>query len=400
MKKILFMTAVIGSGGVEKALINMLNILVKDPNLDITVLLLKSDGVFFSQLPYSVTVRQLSLQGIDYENICRRTSLKRIVFEDVCKFRVKTAIGRVYRKIVKNDYFYYLKSIEKAKILDPELEKEYDLAVCYHMHDTFNIAYVAQKVKAMKKVAWIHNDFKTTGLRIENFKKYLKEYDEFFAVSEQLKIEFQERIPEFCNKVKVFYNILPVEKILSLVDEFYPVEYSMDEKIKILSVGRLKEQKGFDLAIKACYILKEQKHNFVWYIIGEGEQWKVLTQNILSLGLQEHIKFLGVRENPYPYIKNCDIYVQPSRHEGYATTISEAKVLCCPIVFTDVAGAREQLIDGKTGYIVSVDENEIAIAVCKLITDINLRKYFSNNLHEESKDDCDNNQLKELYKYL
>ena len=102
--------------------------------------------------------------------------------------------------------------------------------------------------------------------------------------------------------------------------------------------------------------------------------------------LTETFIFAGGQDNPYPYFKYCDIYVQPSRFEGYCITVAEARVFRKPIVATDFDGAREQLKDNETGVIVPCTVERIAEAVEKLLTSRDLQEKFSVNLSKEKID--------------
>ena len=121
---------------------------------------------------------------------------------------------------------------------------------------------------------------------------------------------------------------------------------------------------------------------FRWFVIGSGTESPNLYRMVREYGVTEDFIFLGVRSNPYPYFKDCDIYVQSSRHEGYATTITEAKFFCKPIVMTDVAGAREQIEDGVTGQITTVSAEALYSSLKHLIADPDRQRKFIENLSE------------------
>ena len=137
--------------------------------------------------------------------------------------------------------------------------------------------------------------------------------------------------------------------------------------MKILTIGRLDRQKGYDLAIKVCESLVKKGYKFQWFVLGRGREENALRVMIEEKKLQETFILLGVRENPYPYIDQCDIYVQPSRHEGYGIAVAEARLLAKPIICTDFAGAKEQIINGKTGKIVEFNELELTQAISELL---------------------------------
>ena len=88
----------------------------------------------------------------------------------------------------------------------------------------------------------------------------------------------------------------------------------------------------FDIAIKAAAILVKKGYTIKWYVLGEGEERNTLEQSIKEHNLIANFILLGIKENPYPYINNATIYVQPSRFEGKSLAIDEAKILHKPIL--------------------------------------------------------------------
>lgn len=258
----------------------------------------------------------------------------------------------------------------------PELKEHYDIAVNYHMHSPFLVWYLSERVTASKKYTWIHNDFETTKYSIDRLRQYLNCVDQFFAVSNQLVKEFINIFPEFKEKISTALNIVPKTEIVMKSEMFYPEEYKKDKFLKLLTVGRLEEQKGYDIAIDVCSKLKNAGLRFQWYILGEGTQRKTLETEIQKEHVEDCFHLLGTRMNPYPYFKNCDIYVQTSRHEGYVTTVSEAKIFKKPIVTTDVSGAREQLKNGINGSIVEINTNDIYMKLRELMESSELRQKY------------------------
>ena len=378
------MTTSMGSGGVEKALINFLEVFPRE-RYTITLLLVKKEGAFLSYLPKDVNCVELRLKGIQTEEILYYQSFKRVVYNNVRKLRFWTALKICWRKATSEDWFYYLpKKVSGLESLNPFLKQHYDVAICYHIHQAINLAYIAECINADYKIAWVHNDFKNTGFNIRALKSYLMKYDKYFVVSDELLKEFKELMPaELINKVDIFQNIISGSAIKRQAEEFYPSEYDKNKKLRIVSVGRLNEQKGFDIAIDVCKILAVQYPDLVWYIVGEGEERVSLQEKIDCLGLTKNMKLLGNRTNPYPYIKNALLYVQPSRHEGYGIAVAEARALSKPIICTPFAGAFEQIINNKTGMIVPLKVESLAEAIQKCITDSKFREYLEENLKNE-----------------
>lgn len=271
----------------------------------------------------------------------------------------------------------------------PILEQKYDIAVCYHIFSPVMFKYVAQKVKANKKIAWIHNDFETTGYQIEKLKKYIDAYDELVSVSKKVKDEFVKQCPEFRDRAFVAYNILDKEEIqkksiLMIADPIF-VETSA---FKILTIGRFTDQKGIDLAIEACKKLKENSIAIRWYLIGWGPEEEKYRCLIKKYELENEFIILGRRDNPYPYIKKCDLYVQPSRHEAFSLALKEAKILCKPLLVTDFAGASEQITNNVNGMIVPVNDIDALFnGIAELVRNDYIRNLYVKNLLNEARND-------------
>ena len=163
--------------------------------------------------------------------------------------------------------------------------------------------------------------------------------------------------------------------------ELEPVKFGNEKKsIKIVTVGRLSWEKGQDIAIESARIMKEKDIKFVWYFIGDGPSYTELHGLTKKYGLEKQVIFLGGMKNPYPYIKKCDIYVQPSREEGYGMTVAEAKLLQRAIVITDFLTAGEHIQNGENGYIVPINQSELALKIMCLIKRPEKREQFSHNL--------------------
>lgn len=387
MKKIAFFVQLMLCGGVENALISLTNKLSNDGN-DVTIYVVKKSGDFINKVPPKVRLVSIPMK----EKIRRDIPIggtKICVYECIKKKQYIQAGKYLFSRILKRSEFAEL-NVDFSKI--PALKEHYDIAVNYHIHSPFLVKYLSEKVDASKKYTWIHNDFITTGYDIKKLKEYLDVNDAFFCVSQKLVKEFKGIFSEYINKIFVAYNIIPEKDIIKKAEEFIPEEYKnlKANVLKLLTVGRLEEQKGFDLAIKSCKLLKEKNKeiNFQWFVLGDGTQKDILKKMIVEAGINDVMHLLGIKENPYPYFKNCDIYIQTSRHEGMVTTISEAKIFCKPIIATDFAGIREQIEDGISGDIVEIDVFAIYKKLVSLIKEDRRRKQYSTALKERKITGC------------
>ena len=189
-------------------------------------------------------------------------------------------------------------------------------------------------------------------------------------------------------------NIVSSVLIQSRASEYYPKEYVKGENI-VLSIGRLSEQKGFDIAVKAAAIMKQKDIGFKWYIIGNGELEKKLRQQIKENDVEDCFILLGVRENPYPYIQNCTVFAQTSRYEGKSVVLDEAKILQKPIVVTNYPTVKDQIRDGDEGVVVEMTSEAIAKAIACVLVDEDLRGKLNFYLSER-----EYGNEKEIEKYI
>lgn len=378
MKKILFVLPHMICGGVEKALLALIHELPKD-EYEISVRVVKSEGDFVPLIPEYVDYGELPL-----ENKVRDGLMLGGIKASLKHYATKVQIinlAKVIMKILKKDPLATLAC--NFNTIKP-LEDTYDIAVCFHIHMPFIVRYVAEKVKANIKCAWIHNDFAMSGFNVKQIQDSLDYYNHYFAVSEQLLDEFLTIFPEYKEHSSVAHNIVSEAYIRSNLTETAVREY-IRGSIKLLTIGRLDKQKGYDLAVEACSILKKKGYKFNWYVLGSGVEENNILNMIKEYGVQECFHLLGIRINPYPYIDQCDIYVQPSKHEGYGIAVAEARMLNKPIVCTDFTGARDQIIDGQTGSIVGFDAEEIALAIENLIVNKEKQRTYSFNLADSNK---------------
>ena len=345
--------------------------------------MIENYGEFVNRIPNGIKIREISMPD----------KIRKYLPIGGTKISIRKAINeKKYFKAIcltlkhkANRTGFAELNVDFKKI--PPLNEEYDIAVNFHMHSPFLVRYLEEKVVAKKKFTWIHNDFSTTRYNVKRLKRYLECVDRFFCVSEQVMEEFIDLLPEYRSITQIAHNIVPINDIKKKADVFYPDEYKNSNALKVLTVGRLEEQKGYDLAIMTANILKSEGFNFQWYVLGNGTLYSRLKLEIERTGIENCFHLLGTRLNPYPYFKNCDIYVQTSLHEGWGLTLSEAKVFCKPIVTTDFAGAREQIIDEVTGDIAQMNTISIYQKLSRLMKEIERRDKYMVALKQYEKDE-------------
>lgn len=378
-KKIIFMIINMNVGGTEKALLNMIAEMPKD-KYDITILMLKEYGGFLDAIPSEVHVEYLN--GYNHIKEILNDPPKRVAGDLFKKGKFVKAFNIMFfhfiTRIMKDRRLFFKYLLNNIS----SLKNEYDLAVAYAGPMDFISYFVVKKIKAKKKIQWIHFDITKIGFNKHFASKIYKKFDKIFVVSNEGKNKLIDVLPSCQEKIEAFPNIMSPNTITKMADEGVGFEDEFSG-VRILTVGRLSKEKGQDLTIRVCAKLKESGYNVRWYCIGEGNARSEYEQLIKQSDLQKDYILLGSNPNPYPFMKQCDIYVQPSRHEGYCITLSEARCFDNPIISTDFTGAKEQIKSGETGLIVSVNENEIYHAIIKLLNDKKLRNKLSDNLLKE-----------------
>lgn len=358
MKKILFCLQAMALGGVEKELITVLK-KIQD-QFDVTLLVLyKDDESVLAEVPESVKIVSLD---IDKNYYC--SGMAGLVSQRIKKGKIIEATSMLTKRLLGIGLSAANTNIDGIS----ELEGMYDVAICYHIHSPLMLKYTALKVKAKKKIGWIHNDFYASGYKIQRLKTYVSAYDEFVAVSKKVEDEFRQSCPWYQGGVSTAYNYMDDQEIVERSEDPVDEEIFLAEKeVKLLTVGRFTEQKGIDMAIEVAAMLKKEKVKFHWFLIGHGELEATFRRLIQKFSVADCFTILGRKTNPYPFIKNCDIYVQPSRHEAFGLAVKEAKILKKPIVCTNFNGADEQIENGKNGIIVPVND---PVALCNALGDL------------------------------
>jgi glycosyltransferase involved in cell wall biosynthesis len=381
-KKILFMVINMNVGGTEKALLNMISEIPK-AEYDITILMLEKYGGFLNFIQTGVNIEYVK----GYKDIKDLLNLppKTVAIKFLIKGKVLKSFNimlfHLFSKVMKDRGIFFKYLLKNY----PMIKEEYDVAVAYAGPMDFISYFIVNKIKAKKKIQWIHFDITKIGFNYYFAAKIYKKFDKIFVVSNEAKNKFINILPKLIERTDVFFNIVSSNIIHSQSKEGKGFNDNFDG-LRILTVGRLTKEKGHDLAIRVQAMLIKNGFRVKWYCLGEGSSRKVYEKLIEEYNLQDHFILLGSDPNPYPYIDQCDIYVQPSRYEGYCITLLEAKCLKKPIVTTDVNGAKEQITDGETGLIVNINEMEIYESVKKLINNRDLRRQFSENLGKESID--------------
>ena len=236
------------------------------------------------------------------------------------------------------------------------LPGNYDLAVEFHGYGKFPTAYTAVRVKAAKKALLFHD---SSIHWLKYVVSYLDYYDRFYCVSDAVYDKLASMFPEKRDRMEILHNFIDADEIRRKSEEIADISDFTGE-FRILTVARLEYQKGIDIAIRAAELLKKRGIPFKWYVIGDGRERKKLSVMIRAKGLSDSFILLGIRQNPYPYLKACELFALTSRFEGYPVTLIEARALCVPILAPDMPCIREQITDNLNGMLTETDPMKIA----------------------------------------
>ena len=269
-------------------------------------------------------------------------------------------------------------------------DKTYDLAISFLTPHYF----ARERVRAKKYVAWIHTDYTALSLDRTTELAMWNKYDAICGVSEQASKSFQTAFPELTDKVQTTENILPKELICKQAEESQ-ADMPSDGSVALLSVGRFCDAKNFDNVPDICRRLVADGLNVKWYLIGYGGDEPLIRQKIAEAGMQDRVIILGKKDNPYPYMRTCDLYVQPSRYEGKAVTVREAQMLGKPVVITNYATSGSQLEDGVDGVIVPMDNAGCAAGIAALLRDPARMQQFSENC--KKRDYTNSAEIEKIY---
>lgn len=382
-KRILITSFDMEIGGVERSLIGLLNT-IDYSKYDIDLMLFKHEGGFFSLLPKEPNLLEELQQYTTF-----RKSIKQILQEGHYSIGITRIIGRImgvmhgrYVNSKEPGYFVIQYGWRISLPFLPKLREEYDVAISFLWPHYF----IGDKVRAKRKIGWIHTDYSNIQLNKEMECKMWRKMDDIVAVSESCRDTFLNSLPYINKKVQVIENIIDSEFVREQSNEGditqeIPINR---ERIKLVTVARLSHAKGIDDAIYALRKLLDQGYDIEWYIVGYGPQEAELKLLIDKLGLQDEFVLLGKKINPYPYIKACDIYVQPSRYEGKAVTVREAQILKKPVLITNFSTAKSQLENGVDGYICPIGIKGIVEGIKKMIDDVEFRSEVVNNVSQKN----------------
>jgi glycosyltransferase involved in cell wall biosynthesis len=385
-KKILFIVSNMESGGVSKSMSSLLNE-IDTLSYDVDCFILNPKGIFMSTIPGDVNV-------ISDE----RTSL------------IFSKFPQNLLKLLKNGFFVdaFIRKIAAFFMLFNKgfgvwilskriyrINKQYDLAVDYNgQHQLY---YLIDYIKADKKVTFFHSDYAKWNYYYNFDKKYFPKVDRIFSISSECVQSLKYFFPSQKNKIGLLENVMSKANISKMAD--YAIDDELDKDVlAVLSIGHLSKSKGTPLALKTAKLLKDKGVLFKWYFIGRNKDPKLYTRLIKQYGIQNYIVIMGLKPNPYPYLKQADIFVHLSEFEGKSIALDEAKLFFKPIVVTNFSTVNDQFRNGDNATITSYNADEIAASIIELMRNQNLKEIYKENLKKDAKDNIE--QVNKLYSLI
>ena len=398
MKKILFVINTMGTAGAEKALIELLRKTDKT-EYEISLFVLTNQGELISSLPKGVKLLNRDFDTTSVLEKKGRANLTKTCVKSLFdKGQIITKLPyilRAFMTMLKNkrimpDKLLWRVLSDGAEVFDTQ----FDLAVAYI--EGGSTYYVADHVKARHKAAFVHVDYEKAGYTRQLDKDCYNRFDKIFTVSDEVKDSFIKVYPELSDKIEVFHNMIDPYEIKKKALERKGFDDGYDGA-RILSVGRLTAQKSFEVSVDAMEILKKDGIKARWYVLGEGDRRTILENYIKKKGLEKDFILMGIKENPYPYMKEADIYVHCSSFEGKSIAVQEAGILGMPRILSDCSGNREQTKDGTDGILTQLECVSISEKIKILLEDDTLRKKISSNAAACT---CSGGDTEQLYALL
>lgn len=393
MKTILIVSHAMELGGAERSLLGLLNAI--DPSeYQVDLFLMRHEGSLLEDIPENINL----LPEIPVYTVLARP-LKNVIKEK----HFVLASARILGKLKSKNYEKRRNIVDSGVGLEyshkytapfmPKIQKqkEYDMAISFLTPHYF----VEKKVKAKRKIAWIHTDYSKVQINVVSELKMWSTYDNIVSISEAVTQSFITVFPSLKDKIVVIENILPMQLIKRQMNEFDVSKEMSGEGIKLLSIGRYCTAKNFDNIPNICSQILKRGVMITWYIIGFGGDEALIKRRIQEENMESHVILLGKKENPYPYMKACDIYVQPSRYEGKSVAVREAQLLGKPVVITNYATADSQLEDGVDGVIVPMDNKSCAKGIAEVIENKSLQQKIVEN--QRKSDYTNMEEVQKLY---
>ena len=358
--KVLFLISNLESGGVSKSMVSLLSAFDRK-RYEVSLWIGSPYGLFYDLLPDDII-------RITDRRIAWLMAGPKGIFRLLAHGHLLLACGNLFRMFIS----FFDKGIAGwilSRLMPVTTDQEYDLIVDYNgQHQLY---YMIDKLKGKKEVTFFHSDYSKWPYYYRMDRKYFPKVDRIFTISATCLKTLSEFFPTQKDKMFIMENITSPGMIRKLAEG--PAD-DFNGEIRLLTIGHVCHQKGSDLAIEAASILKKRGVPFRWYFIGKpSDQLEDMTRRY---GVSDEVVFLGLRANPYPYLKNATIYVHPSRYEGKSIALDEAKILCKPIVVTNFSTVSDQFENRVNASICNMTPENLAETISELLQNLKLRESY------------------------
>lgn len=395
MKKILIIMPSMFIGGAERSLLGLLESI--DYNkIEVDLFLYRHEGEFLKFIPERVHILPEIKSYRTFD-----TSIKSLLFSSQFRFALARIVSKIAMKI------HCIRTHEKPGVwmsmqytshflqpLLPKIDGCYDLGIMYlGIADT-----LVNKVNAKCRLTWNHTDYDTLFPDKRMDLQTYQGVNGVISVSKSCTDKVRLYYPQLASKLITIENCLARQFITEQAEISINDWILCENGYTLLSIGRFCDAKNFDNIPSICRLLLDRGVLVKWYLIGYGTDEMIIRQKIREEKMEENVIILGKKENPYPYIKACDLYVQPSRYEGKCVTVREAQMLGKPVVITRYATSASQLEDGVDGLIVPSDNKGCAEGIAELLRNQEQMNLLSVNCKQ--RDYSNFEEVEKLYRFM
>ena len=354
-KSVLFVVHQLNTGGVQKALVTTLNCLDYE-KLEVTLYIRKNRLDLLNEIEAPLKEIIINEDKTHYYRKPKAVLLSLISRSDKGENALNSYISSERMKYEHETFFN---------------ERHYDLAIAYIQG--YTAEFVSKYVNADTKYMFFHGSEDENHVLHETI---MPSFDKIIGVNSGVADFLRAAYPKVSGKIGHIDNYVDYENVLRQSKEFTIPK----KRTTLCTVGRIAVVKGFDLAVEAARILRDEGLDYKWYFVGDGPERGIVEALAIDYKLHDKIIFTGMQSNPYPYINISDIYVQPSLAEAMPITLLEAQILCKPVVTTKTVGGMNIVKDGVTGIQVDIDPDSITGGIMKLVNDPELVASMVNEL--------------------
>lgn len=383
--KVLVVMDAIDIGGISSAFINFVKEL--DKVVDCDILVFDNESIGKDTFPQSITVVKanwpIKLLGMPQKKVKEKSWFW------AC---IRTAFVMI-SKVVNGNF------ARRILLLFTKKLSGYDIAISYSQDVGWKTLargcndFVLHNVDAVKKCAYIHCDYERFGGYHKKQENTYRRFNYILCVSNGCRNSFVRCFPDLKDKTIVMENFTDVDLI-----QYKALEENLPRKNckNIITICRISEEKGIHRTVRVLEKLKNEGYVFCWTIVGDGADYHLVEEMIKEKEMTDFIEMVGLKKNPFPYLKNADVFLLPSYHEAAPMVFGECWALGIPVISTETSSAREMVEDQGIGFVCENSENGLYVA---------LKGYLDGKLNSESlmglrEQNVNNFPLKHLHAFL